>query len=92
MMSQSSLYAKLPEIMELWRVTPKLKMVTHHNIKHKPTGSNAFPLIKEFMKGANLYCIADEDEDDEVGCTSQTLSPLASFLLRVSGTNQCTSP
>ena len=68
-------------------MTPKLKMVTHHHIKHKPIGSKDFPLIQEFRKGTNLHI----DEDDENYHTSGILSPLASFLFTVSGTGQCIS-
>ena len=37
------------------RVAPKLKMVTLDDIKYKPIGSNAFPLILKLWKYTNLH-------------------------------------
>ena len=56
MMSCSCLDIKVPEVTEQGRMGSKLKIVPPNDIKHKPVGCNASPLIKKFEKDTNLKC------------------------------------
>ena len=60
-------------------------MVTFNHVKDKPIGSNASPLIKNWVSVTT--CTMDEDDVDEVlDCnTLGMLSPTAPILPRISG-------
>ena len=67
--------------MKQWRPDPRLEMVSFNNIKHKPIGSSAPPLIKKW--GIVPTCTTDKDDASEVvGCkTSGIPAPWLPFFL-----------